>query len=514
MDDLSKLSYEELLAMRNQLQSQGKDVVPAAQPTAETDLTGIANATGKDMGKGAYHGATQAFGSTFGAPADFLEYGAQVNNYLRRVANPDYPPREPQYPNWGSNAMQRAVDNYVTGLVGGKIGKPESGLGKLTERAVAYWPALLGGKEAYFVRPFTRIAGPMAGESAAGALTKDSEYQPAAEMAGALLGGPLAGRAITPFRAPDPMRTVLSKNLLKNDIDATDAVDRTGNRMLATIRDATGKPKWASEELFNQQMMEQANKMAGVPGHSFRDLTTGDKTVYPAKALEYGKHYNAFEQAAFPRLSPADQLIFAGLKDQAAKRPYIESVLSTRGKKDFDELNKRYAIVKALEKAGEKSDAVAHLTPKEIANVTRDYATKPLHNLASAGVAVKEKVDPLSDKFLAGLLGVAATGGAAGAMQGLHGDSNLYGLGGTAAAGLTAGGLASHYGPGYLKSILALAGPVLNRRATQRVMGNQAVPQRMREIGPSVRIPKTDVRIPTGVVPYSTNLRNPREEDE
>ena len=511
MTDYSKMTTEELIALRNQLQAQNKDVVPTAKPTAETDTTGMVGASLADMGRGAYEGGVRGAAAVFGAPGDFAELGAQAHNAINRWADPTVPVRPPQEPVQGSAKIQTNIDNYITSLLGGKVGKPESGLGKLTSRAIEYSPAMLGGKESYLARPFTRVAGPIAGEEVAGAFSKGTDAEPYARLGGALAGGPVAGRAITPFRAKDPMRTVHTQTLKDNKINATSAADRTGSPVLAGIEEKTGTPGWASDAEMNRQMTAAALRKAGAKGDTILD-TAGEKKVLPNNVKDLRQEYRGVEKDILDKLPPTVATQIKGLPVQDRQLMLEKHANALGGGLDtrWKDVKTKYAITMDLMDASAKSSdniSGGHFTPKEVVQATSSHSSKPLHNLASAAQHVKSPVDKTSmdDWFrTVGLLGGTTVG---------SGVGNLYGLGGTGALG--GGLLGSAYGPQYIAAALKGASPLINTRAVQGYLGNQAVPLRLDEILTGTGGPVSKAANAAGrTVVYSGPGRNPREEEE
>lgn len=103
--------------------------------------------------------------------------------------------------------------------------------GQYAETLGEMTPNVLIGPGGVGRRAAMNVVAPTIGAETAGQLTKGSDFEPYARMAGAVVAPSVAGRAITPVRT-DPRRAEMIRNLEAEGVDAMTAGQRTGNRPL------------------------------------------------------------------------------------------------------------------------------------------------------------------------------------------------------------------------------------------------------------------------------------------
>ncbi len=124
----------------------------------------------------------------------------------------------------------------------GQLYQPKTTAGEYAQTAGEFLPAVLGGPESLAARLANRVAIPAAGAETASQLTKGTEAEPWARLAGGLgaarFAAPAAARAVTPLPA-SAERTALANTLRQEGVDLT-AGQATGSRPLQWAESALG----------------------------------------------------------------------------------------------------------------------------------------------------------------------------------------------------------------------------------------------------------------------------------
>lgn len=176
MTDLSSLSDAQLQALYNQpapsadlSKMSDADLMKAygAAPQGSSAL-----GTAKALGVGALQGSVGLLSDA----SDLLNKGIDkyaVNPIAHAMGMGDAPARPN---NLGSESL-------------GKLYEPQGALEQGAQTVGQFLPGMIGGPESLAVKFATRVAAPAAASEGAGALTKGTEAEPYARVAGALLGG-------------------------------------------------------------------------------------------------------------------------------------------------------------------------------------------------------------------------------------------------------------------------------------------------------------------------------------
>lgn len=152
-----------------------------------------------------------------------------------------------------SSDLQKEIEGVT-----GEFYKPKTVAGEYAQTAGEFAPALIGGGEGLISKLATRVALPAALSETGGQITKGTEAEPYARIAGALMSPAVlaAGRrAITPFAAT-PERTQLV-DVLRNEGVPLTAGQRSGNKALqwaeSTFGDMPGAGGRPAEMMTDQQ---------------------------------------------------------------------------------------------------------------------------------------------------------------------------------------------------------------------------------------------------------------------
>lgn len=150
------------------------------------------------------------------------------------------------------------IQGGIERAIGQKFYQPKTTAGEYAQTAGEFLPALVGGEEAPLLRFVNRVALPAVTSETAGQMTKGTELEPYARVAGAFAGpAALAGarRAITPFPATAE-RAGLAQVLANEGVDLT-AGQRTGNLPLQWAESTVGDMPFAggrpAEMMTNQK---------------------------------------------------------------------------------------------------------------------------------------------------------------------------------------------------------------------------------------------------------------------
>jgi hypothetical protein len=230
--DYSKLSDADLLKM----------VKPQETPSlgAADTATDVAKSGGIGLAKGAIGMAGapgdlsnllargSQYASNYIADKTGLDRGPQIDDGAQRLSS--LTPGEPRNNNILPTAggIQKAIEGYT-----GDFYKPKTTAGEYAQTAGEFAPGLMGGEGSLLARGLSRVAIPAATSETAGQLTKGTDAEPWARVAGGLLSPAVTAagrRAITPLPATAE-RTALANALTGEGVDLT-AGQRTGSRPL------------------------------------------------------------------------------------------------------------------------------------------------------------------------------------------------------------------------------------------------------------------------------------------
>lgn len=166
--------------------------------------------------------AVDAAGSKFGFDPSTVKNAANAASYIlpagRMVA--DAP-------------TSQQVRSTVTDPIVDPDYKPQYATGKVLKTGAEFLPALIGGPESLGAKLITRVAAPAVATEAAGALTKGTEAEPYARVAGALLGGAGASKLANSMTEARAVRAA-TPALADVKSEATNAYDALTSRNVAT----------------------------------------------------------------------------------------------------------------------------------------------------------------------------------------------------------------------------------------------------------------------------------------
>jgi hypothetical protein len=166
--------------------------------------------------------AVDAAGSKFGFDPSTVKSAANAASYVlpggRMVANAP---------------TSQQVRSTVTDPIVDPDYKPQYATGNVLKTGAEFLPALIGGPEGIGAKLATRVAVPALATEAAGALTKGTEAEPYARVAGALLGGAGASKIANSMTEARALRAA-APALADVKSEATNAYDALTSRNVTT----------------------------------------------------------------------------------------------------------------------------------------------------------------------------------------------------------------------------------------------------------------------------------------
>lgn len=243
--DLSKMSDDDLMALHKQASKTpepdlgamdiAKDVAKSGGIGLAKGGIGIAGAAGD--ARNLLSAATDYLGGKLGAAPetiqkikDYAALGAKLNPITRVMSAAP-----------SSGDIQKGIEGVM-----GEFYKPQSVPGEYAQTIGEFAPGAVGGGGSALARVLGRVALPAIASETAGQLTKGTDAEPYARIAGAVAApGAIsaARRVVTPFAA-NPTRTALANVLANEGVDLT-AGQRTGNRPLQWAESALGDMPFA-----------------------------------------------------------------------------------------------------------------------------------------------------------------------------------------------------------------------------------------------------------------------------
>lgn len=275
-----------------------------------------------DAGAGVARGTLNAVSGLAGFPGDIQAYARQgVDAVAGRPTVPDINNKLPT-----SSAVSGGIEQFT-----GPVPKPKTPLGAGLQTTMEMAPAALFPARTAVQRAIN-VAGPTVGAVAGEYMTNGS---PTGKMAGALMGGALGARGITPHAAT-PERMALVRTLEGEGVPLT-AGQRTGNKALEW-REAAAADQPFSARRAAQLNEEQGRAFTGAVmrrmGASGDELaTTG---VVDREVRRIGDTFNTLSRR---NQVTTDPQIFQDMN--AARTRYVENVLPSQraeGSKNIDEI--------------------------------------------------------------------------------------------------------------------------------------------------------------------------------
>lgn len=200
--------------------------------------------TAADVAKSGGIGVVKGGLGLAGMVGDLTDIGAKGIEHASNFVNDKLGLERYQRP-----AQPSLLNNIPTGAsltknlegVTGELYKPKTTAGEYAQTAGEFLPAVIGGPETLAAKLATRVAVPAAVSETAGQLTKGTEAEPYARIAGALLSPTVttaARRGITPVQTT-PERAALADALRGEGVQLT-AGQATGSRPLQWMESTLG----------------------------------------------------------------------------------------------------------------------------------------------------------------------------------------------------------------------------------------------------------------------------------
>lgn len=145
-------------------------------------------ATAKDVAKSAGIGVAKGIIGTLGAPADLVELGARgidrATQFVGKGLGLDTPPREDRKPDYGSEDIQKAVEDQT-----GEFYKPQTVAGEYAQTVGEFVPTAVAGPGGIARKIALQAVAPGIASEAAGQATKGTALEPYARAGAAIAGG-------------------------------------------------------------------------------------------------------------------------------------------------------------------------------------------------------------------------------------------------------------------------------------------------------------------------------------
>jgi hypothetical protein len=200
--------------------------------------------TAADVAKSAGIGVVKGGLGLAGMVGDLSDIGAKgiehASNFINdKLGLERY--QRPEQPSVLNNIPTSASLTKNLEGVTGELYKPKTTAGEYAQTAGEFLPAVIGGPESMAAKLATRVAVPAAVSETAGQLTKGTEVEPYARVAGALLAPGVtmaARRGVTPIQTT-PERAALADALRGEGVDLT-AGQATGSKPLQWMESTLG----------------------------------------------------------------------------------------------------------------------------------------------------------------------------------------------------------------------------------------------------------------------------------
>lgn len=257
--------------------SKMRTAAPQASPMGVGERAAdIAKSAGVGVAKGAIGVA--------GLIDDMSEAGARgldrATRYVTEKIGAEVPAARPdQTPKFGSQAIQSGIEGVT-----GEFYKPKTVAGEYAQTAGEFAPGAIGGGG--LAARLARVAVPAVASETGGQLTKGTDAEPYARVAGALAGPSLvagARRAVTPLPI-SPERQRLVDVLQREGVTSLTAGQRTGNKTLqyaeSILGDAPGSGSRASaiQQQGQREFTEAAMRRAGAGPSAAPEVLANNST--------------------------------------------------------------------------------------------------------------------------------------------------------------------------------------------------------------------------------------------
>lgn len=266
MTDLSRLSDDELRALysapQKSLADMSDDELRAAYGAPEMGW----GDTAADVIKSAGSGLVRGGAVLAGLPADLSEMGARgldvATRFIGDKLGANIQERPNQTPTLGSQQILGGIQSVT-----GDLHKPQTTAGEFAQTIGEFAPGIVAGPGGIGARALTQVVAPAVASEAAGQLTKGSDAEPYARVAGAIAGGfaPSAlSRAISPL--PINAERAGAVNTLRNEgVTDLTAGQVTGRKPLQYLEAERGRGANLMEsqgEQFTQAVLRRVGENA------------------------------------------------------------------------------------------------------------------------------------------------------------------------------------------------------------------------------------------------------------
>lgn len=338
MTDLRSLSDEELQKLykpKPDVSKMSDEELMAAHAEKNPGIAGTAADVAKSAGIGLAKGGIGLAGMV----GDLTNLGAKgiehASNFVSdklgidRYQRPEQPSVLNSIPT--SADIQKGIEGYT-----GEFYKPKTTAGEYAQTAGEFAPAMVGGPGSIAGKLLTRVAIPAATSETAGQLTKGTEAEPWARVAGGLLSPAVtaAGRRVVTPSPATPERSALANALRGEGIDLT-AGQATGSKPLqwmeSTLGDLPGSGGHAAaiQTRQGEQLTAAALRRAG---------ETGNRADGPAINAAFDRIGGNFDQLAARNTLHMDRPFatdltntvreYNSLVPQSMRSPIVEGVVN------------------------------------------------------------------------------------------------------------------------------------------------------------------------------------------
>jgi hypothetical protein len=300
-------------------------IAPTEPQQNNMSIGEVATDAVKSLGIGLAQGAI-GFGTLPGNVEGLVRAGV---NYGASVLGAD-PVMDPETLMINYNDLKGALETKT-----GEFYKPKTTVGEYARTIGEFAPAALGGGASAATRAAT-VAIPAVTSETAGQLTEGTSWEPAARVAGALVGTRvpnMTARAVTP--APqDPLRAAQVARLEQEGVTAMMAGQRTGNKIVQGLEDAAdkfpggGRIASARAREAAEQYTAAALRRAGINGR------TADPDTLEAAFQNIGREYQGIAQTAAvradaPFVRRLEQAVqnYRNVTPEAQQAPILQNLL-------------------------------------------------------------------------------------------------------------------------------------------------------------------------------------------
>jgi hypothetical protein len=304
---------------------------------------------GEDIVKGAAGGLGRGTAGLVGLPGNLAEYGARGLDYATRkvgeAVGVDVAPRAPQAPTYGSADIQRVMEDYT-----GKFYEPKTIPGQYASTLGEFAPGMvIPGGGGFAARAFNTVVPAVASETA-GQLTKGTAAEPWARGVAGVVSGPLAAKMVTPAAPASAARQAAVSTLDDAGIPLS-AGERTGSKPIQWLESTAGDMPFSAGRAAEVKGQQGAAFDRAVTSKVYDPTQLEARGVPPGVSLPDPRVVTAGKQSLsdeYTRLSANPLKSDAQLQNEltGAVTKYEKNVLPSQRTKDVE--NIRNDITDAL----------------------------------------------------------------------------------------------------------------------------------------------------------------------